>query len=112
MKASADLPRKAGTQESRKGISKIEGKAARVAATDGGSRTSFKPCPHCLFLFSRFAICVEVTDYRMIANDEMQTSNDEGMIKSECQICVNLCNLRMLISVISVSSVVKNNFAT
>ena len=31
--------------------------------------------------------------------------------KSECQICVNLCNLRMIISVISASSVVKNNFA-
>jgi hypothetical protein len=36
-------------------------------------------------------------------------SNDQ---KSKCQICVNLCNLRMIISVISVSSVVKNNFAT
>lgn len=47
----------------------------------------------------------------MIAHDEVQMSNDEGMPKSECQICVNLCNLRMIISVISASSVVKNNFA-
>jgi hypothetical protein len=31
-----------GTQESRKGISEIEDKAARVAASEGGSRTSFK----------------------------------------------------------------------
>ena len=48
----------------------------------------------------------------MTANDEVRILNDEGMPKSECQICVNLCNLRMIISVISVSSVVKNNFAT
>jgi hypothetical protein len=48
---------------------------------------------------------------RMIANDEVQMSNDEGMTKSECQICVNLCNLRMIIFVVSASSVVKNNFA-
>jgi hypothetical protein len=34
-----DLIRKA---ESRKGISEIEGKVARVAASEGGSRTSFK----------------------------------------------------------------------
>ena len=36
-------------------------------------------------------------------------SNDEGMTKIRMQICVNLCNL--IISVISASSVVKNNFA-
>jgi hypothetical protein len=47
----------------------------------------------------------------MIANDEAPMSNDEGMAKSECRICVNLCNLRMIISVISAFSVVENNFA-
>ena len=30
-------------RESRKGISEIEGKAARVATSEGGSQTSFKP---------------------------------------------------------------------
>jgi hypothetical protein len=30
-----------GNKESKKGISEIEGKAARVAASDGGSRASF-----------------------------------------------------------------------
>ena len=40
-----------------------------------------------------------------------EMSNDEGMTKIECQICVNLCNLRTISSVISASSVVKNNFA-
>ena len=49
---------------------------------------------------------------RMIANGEVRMPNDEGMPKSECQICVNLCNLRMIISMPSASSVVKNNFAT
>jgi hypothetical protein len=37
---SADLIRKAGTQESRKGISVIEGKAARVAATEWSRRAA------------------------------------------------------------------------
>src|SRR5439155_26080368 len=32
---------KSGTQEPRKGISEIEGKAARVAASESGSRASF-----------------------------------------------------------------------
>jgi hypothetical protein len=47
-------------------------------------------------------------DNQMIANDEMQMSNDEGMTKIRMP---NLCNLRMIISAISASSVVKNNFA-
>ena len=51
----ADLIRKAGTQEIL--------------------------CPNSLLLFSRFAIYVRATDYRMIAHDEIQTSNDEGMTK-------------------------------
>jgi hypothetical protein len=38
MKASADLIRKAGIEER---DSEIEGKAARVAASESGSRTSF-----------------------------------------------------------------------
>jgi hypothetical protein len=68
------------------------------------------------FLGSFFSIrnlCAShgLPDSRMIANDEMQMSNDEGMTKIRMQICVNLCNLRMIISVISVSSVVKSNFA-
>src|SRR6267154_4768690 len=41
-----NLIRNAGTQESRKGISEIEGQAARVAASDSGSRASFNPLPH------------------------------------------------------------------
>src|SRR6516165_9588486 len=36
-----ELIRKPGTQESRNGISEIEGKAARVAASESGSRASF-----------------------------------------------------------------------
>src|SRR6476469_8693567 len=89
MKRPAHLIRKAGTQESRKGVSETEGKAARVAASEGGSQTSFKsgastPC----FFFPRFAICVRATDYRMVANDEARMSNNEGMTK------IRMLNLR------------------
>jgi hypothetical protein len=55
MKTSADLIRKAGTQESGASI----------------------PC----FFLSRFAICVRAADYRMVANDEARMSNNEGMTK-------------------------------
>jgi hypothetical protein len=87
MKRPAHLIRKAGTQESRKGVPEIEGKAARVTASEGGSQTSFKsgastPC------FFRFAICVRATDYRMVANDEARMSNNEGMTK------IRMLNLR------------------
>ena len=83
MKRPAHLIRKAGTQESRKGVPEIEGKAA----SEGGSQTSFKsgastPC------FFRFAICVRATDYRMVANDEARMSNNEGMTK------IRMLNLR------------------
>jgi hypothetical protein len=44
----------------------------------------------------------------MIANDEARMSNDEGMAKIRMP---NLWNLRMIIPVISATSVVKNNFA-
>ena len=44
-----------------------------------------KSCvPISCFFFARFAICVRATglqDNRMIANDEVQMSNDEGMTK-------------------------------
>jgi hypothetical protein len=63
MKASADLIRKAGRQESSKGISEIEGKAARVGASESGRVSN--PVLSLLLLFSRFAICVRATDYRI-----------------------------------------------
>ena len=40
----------------------------------------------------------------------MRMSKESRNAGIERQICVNLCNLRMVISVISASSVVKNNF--
>jgi hypothetical protein len=83
MITSADLTRKAGIEER---DSEIEGKTVRVAASEwsrpGGARNRWEnrqfewagaervskqktPCPHCLLLFSRFAICVRATDYRI-----------------------------------------------
>src|SRR5438876_9020817 len=41
-KRNSKLIRNPGTQETRKGISEIEGQAARVAAKERGSRASFK----------------------------------------------------------------------
>ena len=108
MITSADLTRKAGIEE---GDSEIEGKTVRVAATEwsrpGGARNRWenrqvewagaheskrepiefqrrKPCA--LLLASFFSIrnlCAShgLPDNRMIANDEMQMSNDEGMTK-------------------------------
>jgi hypothetical protein len=90
----------------------------REHMSQSGSRASFNaenPVPPLLAsFFSIRNLCAShgLPDSRMIANHEVQMSNDEGMTKSECQICVNLCNLRMIISVISASSAVKNNFAT
>ena len=138
MKTSSDLTRKAGIEER---DSEIEGKTVRVAASEwsrpGGARHKWENrkgewagaheskrepsefqrrktrAPLLASFFSIRNLCAShgLPDYRMIANDEMQMSNDEGMTKIRMPICVSLCNLRMVISVISASSVVKNNFA-
>ena len=84
MKTSADLTRKAGIEERN---SEIEGKTARVTASQSGSRASFNagnPVPPLLAsFFSIRNLCASygLPDNRIIANDEMQMSNDEGMTK-------------------------------
>jgi len=107
MKTSADLTRKTGIEErdseiegkSRRG-DRVNGAARAAREIDGktdrsngrehmsqsGSRSSFNagsPVPYCLLLFSIRNLCAShgLLDSRMIANDEMQMSNDEGMTK-------------------------------